>query len=151
MTISDFGNQYLDSIKLARSENTARAYSNGLDLFFVVLKERWIDPKTALINEMKEETISWFAAYLKIYSPATERLYLQSVKGFFEYLAAENAYDINLPRIRLLIRQRSRRSGIRLPQFPRESIEKILIYIEEYPTQIYNDPTEKLRALRDRE
>jgi integrase/recombinase XerC len=150
LTISDFGNQYLDSIKLARSENTARAYSNGLDLFFVVLKERWIDPQTAMIDQLKEETISWFAVYLKNFSPATERLYLQSVKGFFEYLAAENAYDINLPRIRLLIRQRSRRSGIRLPQFPRESIEMILNFIEGYTKQIYDNPKDKLRALRDR-
>lgn len=150
MTISDFGNEYLTSIKLARSENTARAYATGLGLFFSVLKERWIDPEKALIKELKEESISWYAAYLKNFAPATERLYLQAVKGFFEFLAAENAYEINLPRIRLLLRQRSRRSSIRLPQFPRESIDRILKFVEDYPTMNYAQPIDKLRAMRDR-
>jgi len=150
MTISNFGTKYLDTIKLARSENTARAYANGIDLFFSVLKERWIDPVTAPIDELKEESIAWYATYLKNFSPATERLYLQSIKGFFEYLAAENVYDINLPRIKLLLRQRSRRIGIRLPQFPRESIEKILIHVETYPGYVFDKPIDKLRALRDR-
>lgn len=149
-TIAEFGNLYLDSIKLARSENTARAYSNGLELFFEVLKERWLDPKTANVTELREESIAWFATYLKNFSSSTERLYLQAVKGFFEYIAAENAAEINLPRLRLLIRQRSRRSGIRLPQFPRDFIEKVLIFIDTYPTSSYANPVDKLRAMRDR-
>ncbi|HBG74537.1 MAG TPA: hypothetical protein DDW79_03650 [Anaerolineae bacterium] len=150
MTISQFSDSYIDNIMLARSENTARAYKNAIALFFSVLKERWIDPQTADITNLKEDAISWFAAYLKNYSPATERLYLQAVKGFFEYLAAEEANDINLPRLRLLLRQRSRRSGIRLPQFPREEIEKVLAHVETYPDGLYEKPEEKLRALRDR-
>jgi len=150
MTISQFGNKYLNSIKLARSENTARAYTNGIELFFSVLKERWLDPEITSISNLKEETIAWFATYLKSFSAATERLYLQSVKGFFEYLAAENACDVNLPRLRLLLRQRSRRSGIRLPQFPREAIEQILTHVEAYPNHNYDHLEDKLRALRDR-
>jgi integrase/recombinase XerC len=53
-----------------------------------------------------------------MYAAATELLYLQAAKGFFEYLAAENLSSPNLPRLRLLLRQRSRRPGVRLPQFP---------------------------------
>ena len=87
---------------------------------------------------------------LKDSAPTTERLYLTAVTGFYEYLAGDNLAEINLPRIRLLIRQRARRPGQRLPQFPREAIEKIL----EYAVNLNNAPVEDeeahLRNLRDR-
>jgi len=150
MSILDFGGKYLDSIKLARSENTFLAYSNGIELFFSVLKERWIDPEKTPISELKEESVTWFAAYLKNFSTATEKLYLQATKGFFEFLSAENALNINLPRIKLLLKQRSRRAGIRLPQFPRESIEKIIELVDSYTNCEYKQTIDKLRALRDR-
>jgi integrase/recombinase XerC len=44
---------------------------------------------------------------------------------------AENLAVINLPRIRLLIRQRARRPGQRLPQFPRDAIDQIVKYLLE--------------------
>jgi integrase len=150
MTISQFGSNYLDSIRLARSENTFLAYSNGLDLFFSVLKERWIDPDITPISDLKEESVAWFAAFLKNFSTATERLYLQSVKGFFEFLSAENALTINLPRIKLLLKQRSRRTGVRLPQFQRESIEQIIELVGTYSMCEFEQAIDKLRALRDR-
>jgi integrase/recombinase XerC len=150
MSIAQFSENYIDSIFLARSENTCRAYKNAIGLFLLVLKEHWIDPQKEPIEKLVEESISWFAVYLKNYSPATERLYLQAIKGFFEFLAAENTGNINLPRLRLLIRQRSRRPGIRLPQFPREEIEKILDYVDKYRNMVYGTNQEQLRALRDR-
>jgi integrase len=87
---------------------------------------------------------------LKVYTPATEQLYLAAAKGFYEYMAAENLSEPNLPRIRLLIRQRSRRPGRRLPQFPRVEIERMLEYtnnIASFPTK---DERERLRNMRDR-
>jgi integrase/recombinase XerC len=150
MTIQQYSESYIDNIKLSRTENTARAYKNAITLFFLVLKERWIDPETELAITLTEDAIAWFATYLKNYSPATERLYLQAIKGFYEYLAAEKVSAINLPRLKLLLRQRSRRSGQRLPQFPREEIEKVLAHMETRSQASYNSPKDKLRALRDR-
>jgi integrase/recombinase XerC len=150
MTIQQYSESYIDNIKLSRTENTARAYKNAISLFFLVLKERWIDPETELAITLTEDAIAWFATFLKNYSPATERLYLQAIKGFYEYLAAEKVNAINLPRLKLLLRQRSRRSGQRLPQFPREEIEKVLAHMETRSQASFNSPKDKLRALRDR-
>jgi integrase len=87
---------------------------------------------------------------LKVYAPATERLYLSALTNFYEYLAAERLADINLPRLRLPIRQRARRPGQRLPQFPREAIERILQAVESYAQPPVDDQKRHLRALRDR-
>ncbi|MFC2063638.1 tyrosine-type recombinase/integrase [Chloroflexota bacterium] len=121
-----------------------------MKLFLEVLDERWIDPENKDISELTEDAIGWFAAYLKTYTPATERLYLQAVKGFYEYLAADNSIQINLPRLKLLLKQRSRRSGIRLPQFPREEIETIINFVETHLDAAKKEPMQQLRALRDR-
>jgi integrase/recombinase XerC len=149
-TIASTAKKFIDTVKTTRSGNTARTYGNALAIFLRVLKEHWIDPETAPTSDLKEDAITWLAAYLKTFAPSTERLYLQATSGFYEYLAAERLSDVNLPRLKLLIRQRSRRPGIRLPQFPASDIERVL----EYVTTITNMPAEsdvgKLRALRDR-
>jgi integrase/recombinase XerC len=49
-----------------------------------------------------------------------------------------------------LIRQRARRPGIRLPQFPREDIEYIIDYAINLADSPAQDDNEKLRNLRDR-
>jgi integrase/recombinase XerC len=149
-TIKELSLEYIDTVNHTRSLNTSRTYQNAMNIFSDVLKERWIDPEKMDISALAEDAIGWFAAYLKNYSPATERLYLQAVKGFYEYLASENATNINLPRIKLLIKQRSRRSGIRLPQFPRNEIETIIDYVQEIADFSYDDDLERLRAMRNR-
>ncbi|MHC1784757.1 MAG: tyrosine-type recombinase/integrase [Anaerolineaceae bacterium] len=101
-------------------------------------------------SDLAEDSVGWFAASLKDYSPATERLYLTAVTGFFEYLAAENLANVNLPRIHLLIRQRARKPGQRLPQFPKDAIDEI---INKLINQMINsdlDKSERLRQFRDR-
>lgn len=143
--------KYLDTVRLSRSEHTARAYGNALIVFAKVLVEKWLDPRSTPIENLTEDVLSPFAAYLKTFSPATEHLYLQAVKGFYEYVDAERFTEINLSRVRNLIRQRARRPGIRLPQFPAEDIERVLEHVMDaknlHATQESNA---KLRAMRDR-
>ena len=131
LTISQAISAYLDSVQLARSQNTARTYKNALTIFQRVLKEFWLDPETSPAEKLTEDAITWLATYLKNFSAPTERLYLTAVAGFYEYVAAERLADINLPRLRLLIRQRARRPGIRLPQFPSENIERMLDFAQQ--------------------
>jgi integrase len=50
----------------------------------------------------------------------------------------------------MLIRQRARRVGKRLPQFPRENIEKILDYAQQIASNPAESPAAHLRNLRDR-
>lgn len=149
-TIAQAARKYIESVSLARSANTARTYHNALSAFLEVLGKNRIDPEDKSPSDLPEEAIAWFAMALKDRSPATERLYLIATAGFYEYLAAERLSTPNLPRVRLLIRQRSRRPGQRLPQFPQNDIEIVLEYAINIAQQRVNDPTEHLRNLRDR-
>ena len=141
---------YLDSVWLARSESTARTYRNAMKAFRKVLEQHKLPPEDTAITELDEEAIVWLATAMKDNAPSTERLYLTATSGFYEYLAAEKLADINLPRLRLLIRQRARRSGQRLPQFPRDEIEKIILYAINLIKQPGENAADRLRNLRDR-
>ncbi len=109
-----------------------------------------MDPEVAQTVALSSDAVAWLAAALKSYAPATERLYLTAVAGFYEYLAAERLAAVNLPRMRLLIRQRARRPGQRLPQFPRENIEDVVDYAQKLGAKPVQDEKERLRNLRDR-
>jgi len=142
--------KYIDTVRLARSVNTARAYTNGMHVFISVLKENHLDPEHSPVSQLTEDAASWMADALKDFSPATEQLYLASTVRLYEYLAAERLAEINLPRLRLLLRQRSRRPGQRLPQFPRDDIENVLEYVINIKNNLSDIQNERLRALRDR-
>ncbi len=141
---------YLRSVRSARSPNTARTYSNALGAFASTLANRGLDLEATPARHAEEDWIARFAKDLKRYAPATESLYLTAAAGWYEYLAAENLADINLPRMRLLIRHRSRRPGIRLPQFPRKAIEQMIDYAERLSGRPVDGHRERLRNLRDR-
>jgi site-specific recombinase XerD len=149
-TLAQAIQEFLESVSLSRSANTARTYRYALNVFLQVLDDHNLPPAKTAISELTEDAIAWFASALKPYSPATERLYLTTVAGFYEYLAAERLAEPNLPRVRLLIRQRARRTGQRLPQFPRIAIEDVLNYAINLTLSPVEDEIERLRALRDR-
>lgn len=141
---------YLESVALARSSNTTRTYANALSAFSSTLGDHDVDPEETLTSHVDENWILPFIADLNVYAPATERLYLTAVAGWYEFLAAERLASLNLPRLRLLIRQRARRPGQRLPQFPRKAIEHILNYVKNLAAQPAQDERARLRSLRDR-
>ncbi|MEN4098391.1 MAG: tyrosine-type recombinase/integrase [Anaerolineaceae bacterium] len=141
---------YLDSVTQARSANTARTYQNGMRIFADTLRSKNIDPETASVDQLTEDAIAWLAAALKDFSPATERLYLTAATGFYEFLSAESLSTVNLSRVRLLIRQRARRPGQRLPQFPKDAIDLVLDYANTLAGMPCEDENDHLRNLRDR-
>jgi site-specific recombinase XerD len=141
---------HLDNIRLSRSENTTKTYANALNAFQSVLESKGINPEDETIQYLSEDAIVWFAKALKSYSPATERLYLTAATGFYEYISAEKLSEINLPRLRLLIQQRARQPGQRLPQFPRDEIEKLIEYAQELRVFPSETEPDRLRNLRDR-
>jgi site-specific recombinase XerD len=169
-TVSTAIDDYLDSVRRARSENTVRSYRNAMRAFTQMLDRRHSPTKKTIkshkandvaeqqpawtesqpIGQLSEDAISWFADSLKNNSPATEQLYLTAAAGFYEYLAAERLAAPNLPRLRLLIKQRSRRPGQRLPQFPREGIEKTIEYAINLAHLHAEKDSGRLIALRDR-
>jgi integrase/recombinase XerC len=149
-SISRVVNAYIESVTAARSINTGRTYHNAMTAFEITLSEHEIPPETMSIASLPEEALTWFINALKVYSPTTERLYLTALTGFYEYLSAERLCEINLPRVRLLIRQRARKPGQRLPQFPYNNIENILEYAKKIALSTEGDDTQYLINLRDR-
>ena len=150
LSISEAMDAFIDSVRLSRSANTTRTYRNGLKLFEMALADHKIDPHKSPVGTLREDPIVWLATALKDLAPTTERLYLTAAASFYEYLAAENLAPINLPRIRLLIRQRARRPGQRLPQFPRDAIEQIVEAAIRMRGEGLEHEPERLRELRDR-
>jgi site-specific recombinase XerD len=150
LTIQQAANAYLDAVHLARSQNTTRTYGNALNIFLESLRQHGVQPDARQIIDFPQEALIWLIGDLKAYAPGTERLYLQAVIGFFEFVSAESLAPVNLTRMRLLIRQRARRPGQRLPQFPEEEIEKILTYTQSLVAKPSDDRDEHWRNLRDR-
>ncbi len=145
---------YLEIVRRAKLKNTVETYSKALKSFQLMLKEENdFDPEVSPASELTEDLVADFAMYLKDASPATERLYIQAVKGFYKFLAAERLTEINLPRLDLLLEQRVRKPGIRLPQFPTSDIERVLAYVsnpENLSKQDKDPSVAILRAMRDR-
>ena len=154
-TIAGAIKKYLGVVRLSRSINTMLAYKNALQIFQEVLVKNSLDPAATPVEELAEDIISPLANRLKAYSPATEHLYLQAVKGFFEYVDSERFAEINLSRVRILMRQRARRPGVRLPQFPANDIERMLDFVGDVqnmlaPLTVKERKAARLRVLRDR-
>lgn len=149
-TVAQAIEKYLDSIKQARSLNTGRTYANAMHILIDVMKENGVDPQVSPASVLTEDAMTWMAIALKEFSPASEQLYLAATTGFFKFLAAEKYSDINLPRLYLLRLQRARRSGQRLPQFPREEIEQVLEFVNNLTNSLSDNQFLRLRAMRDR-
>jgi site-specific recombinase XerD len=139
---------YLCAVETARSHNTWLTYQNAMNAFATALERHEINPVTTDVADIPEESIAWLTSDLRYHSPSTEQLYVVATSGFFEYLSAENLASPNLSRIRLLIRQRSRKPGQRLPQFPRDDIEIVINYT--ITAQAESTEEQQLIYLRDK-
>src|SRR5215510_10379061 len=149
-TISSVIKKYLEVVKLARSHNTMLTYGKALKEFKKVLVKAKIDPETSPADVLTEDLLSKFVMHLKSFAPATEQLYVRALARFYKYLAAERLAEINLPRMELLIEQRTRKPGIRLPQFPTHDIERVLDFVSNIASLPAESEIERLRAVRDR-
>jgi len=150
MTITQAIQAYIKSVELARSPHTASTYKNALNFYAETLSSHQLDVEAAPVKDLQEDSIIWLTSALKNHAATTERLYLTAVTGFFEYLVAERLTEINLPRVRLLIQQRARKPGQRLPQFPSSQIDQILEKADALLTKSYEEESERLINLRDR-
>ncbi|MBW8011695.1 MAG: tyrosine-type recombinase/integrase [Chloroflexi bacterium] len=141
---------FLGLIALSRSDNTARSYKNALSSFSLLLEDRQLPPDQTPTADLGTQEISGFLNALKDFSPATEQLYTVAISRFYQYLVAEELSDINLERLRLLVKTRTRKPGKRLPQFPRDDIEKLIDYAAEMHSLPVSSDTFRLINYRDR-
>jgi len=142
--------EYLEALKLTRSQNTALTYGKALKEFKKTLVKAKIDPETSPSSVLTEDLISRFVMHLKASAPATEQLYVRAVARFYKYLAAGGLTEINWPRMDLLIKLHTRKPSIRLPQFPTTHIERVLDFVSDIASHQAKSETERLRAMRDR-
>jgi integrase/recombinase XerC len=149
-TVSTTVEKYINSVKLARSSHTASTYKNAVSYYLKTLRANKIDPDIVPIDQLSEDTIVMLATALKNHAATTERLYLTAVTGFFSFLAADNLAQVNLPRIKLLIQQRARKPGQRLPQFPASAIDTIIEKISASEFLSSDDHQDHIIKLRDR-
>lgn len=156
LTISEVMDAYLRLVERSRSRHTKLSYKNALQVFSEVLRKQSLDPSTTPIENLKEDALIALVDHLNVFSPATEQLYLQAAKGFFLYIDSERLANINQARVTVLIRQRSRRPGVRYPQFPANDIETLLEKVEDAQNLVASAETDEnlsdiqLRAYRDR-
>ncbi|MBN1267092.1 MAG: tyrosine-type recombinase/integrase [Anaerolineales bacterium] len=148
-TVLETIDAYLDTVSLSRSANTARTYRNAMNTFLLTLQLNHIDPERTDAGQATLEWLTDFISDLKTYAPTTERLYITAVTGWFEFLAAENIAAVNLPGLRVMIRRRARRPGQRLPQFPQNAIQDVLIFAETLSSRPAEENRERLILLRD--
>ena len=88
-TILEAVGNYLETVKLARSEKTWMAYATAMKNFVLTLTDHDIDVEKEDVQGLSEEVITWFANDLKGYAATSEQLYITALKGFLEYLVAE--------------------------------------------------------------
>ena len=156
LTISNVMNAYLGMVERARSKHTMLAYKSALQIFRDVLNKKSLDPDITPIEKLTEDLFSKLVDHLNVYAPTTEQLYLQAVKGFYLYVDSEKLIDVSQSRLTVLIRQRSRRPGIRLPQFPEDEIAVLLDRVQNVENLLLSTNSDedaasvKLRAYRDR-
>ena len=148
-SIQKIADLFIQNIGLSRSENTEKTYRHAMNAFLDMLSESGIEPD-ASVDLLSEKVFSSFAKYLKAYSPSTESLYINVAKNYFEFLAAEEIKSFNLFQTKLLIKNRTRKPGIRLPQFPQHNIEAVLEFAEnQLPGLPCETEQDRLINLRD--
>ncbi len=151
ISIKDTITDYLLSIEMTRARKTYLTYQTGMNQFAAFLCGSDFDPEKDDISTLTEQTAGIFAQALsdRRFSPATIKLYLTAVNGFYEYLSLELELPLNLDLVRRIIKSKSPRPRRRLPQFSWEDIERVIAYCQQI-TISESDPEERLRRLRDR-
>ena len=143
---------FLDLKLRSRSKKTAQTYRYGLDRFLAALKDQNVDPAREPVANLNEHYIIAFIERMQAenLSAATQKLYCSAIVQFYKFLASRSLAATNMHQLDELIRQYVRRPGQRLPQFPKELIEKLLTFAETLKSADIDTPRTHRINLRDR-
>jgi site-specific recombinase XerD len=126
LTIKSAIRDYIEVLKINRSENTALTYGKALKDFSQIVIKSGINPETCLVRALTVDLFSKFIIHLNSFAPATEKLYAVAVVSFYKYLVAEQLAEFNLPLIERLSKENTRKLNSRLPQFSKNNVERVL-------------------------
>jgi site-specific recombinase XerD len=145
--------KFFDDLEDARrSPNTIRSYRNGLNKFSLLLADEGLDPAEDSTEMLEEQHVREFLTWLSLeqLSKATINLYLAAVRSYIEFLEEHSwAPQINTSRLAKQLKKRMPRSGRRLPQFPRDEIEKVIEHVQGLDQMPADSEQDYLANLRD--
>jgi site-specific recombinase XerD len=151
ISVAEAKEAFLEFVGRHRSGQTVKAYRTALETFSSMLSTQTINLYTFPANEITETSIVKFFARTETLAPATESLYLQVIKNFFEFLAAEQMTTIEVSRIRKIIKQRSRRTKTASSSYPEQPLKRFLSYVSEMaktPGKVSDGPSSAM--IRDK-
>jgi site-specific recombinase XerD len=124
---------HIAQVSHARSRVTVKTYRQGLKHFLTSLRKSEVDPDQAgpgLLSDPAHflHLIEHLQAANLVAS--TQKLYLSAVMGFYKFLDAYELAQVNLSRLQTLASLRVEQPGYRLPQFPKEEIERVIAYAQ---------------------
>ena len=111
---------FLESIKYARSPKTYETYNQAMKTFVSMVGED---------APLTTETYIDFLKSLRDYSPSTQATYKTAMLGLYSYFA-ENGGLVNLFALKSATKRFIKKKGQRLPEFDKESIEKLISYTQ---------------------
>ena len=152
-TITEALEDYVFQVGNARSQGTVKTYQQGLKHFTTALSENKVDPDRASPNVLSDTV--YFLRFIEHIQAAnlvasTQKLYLSAVMGFYRYLDAYELVQVNISRLQNISKQRVSQPGYRLPQFPKEEIERVIAYAQSLYTQPVENERQQWANLRDR-
>lgn len=148
VTLRQASDQWLETVKTARSLKTFETYRSARDFFFRTLRRKKIDANSAPPSVLDARAIGWLAADLKELSTYTEQAYLTAIKRFYVYMLAEDVIQVNIIAIQEMIHQRARRPGFRVPQFAEDEITQLIDFMRKLTPR--SEERNRLIDLRDR-
>jgi site-specific recombinase XerD len=152
-TITEALKDYIFQVSNIRSQGTVKTYQQGLKHFTTALSNNKVDP-----DQVSPDVLSDPVCFLRFIEhlqtanlvASTQKLYLSAVMGFYRYLDAYELAQINISRLQNISKQRVGQPGYRLPQFPKEEIEKVIAYAQSLYTQPAKNERQRWANLRDR-
>jgi len=144
-----------------KNTNTGRAYANGLKYFIDGLTFLNLDPDVSLaeivtedhilplidIGFFKEKDVKPLLFHL---SASSQHLYCSAVVAFMEYLVDEDEAQVNLVRLRRLIRRRLAPRPETNPMAARDHLEKVIAHVKNLNLIQTDNYRQRLINMRDR-
>lgn len=148
MSIKEAFDSYMEEVEMSYSENTVKAYRNGIRLFLESIERLGITQESPA-SSLNQSCFDAFLKYAKNYSPRTESLYLTAVKGFFSFLSENGVIEYNPAKLKKFLKNKARQPDKRTPTFSVETIEKVIEYAEQMPNMECETTREELILKRN--